>query len=314
MGLSVGLWALGCPGSDPPSPGDSSTGSDPSTSARTSSGPGPSDSSGGSTNIDPSLDPSLDGTSSQSSSGTGSSGSTTDSSSTGSGSGSGTTDTGASSSSGASMGVTVDGEVIDFILAAPVAGAEISLYDDATVTALANANGMFSLAPVPASAVAHFAVAPSVDYWGTLAPVDVGPEPVQTGIELAQISRSIVDLQYMGLAPQMPAVLDATQGLIIVRLIQNTAVIEGDVTIDINPPPAPDTYYSPNPDGVPVLNQDLIQWSVIPVVIYFNVSDTNPGDLTITATHPVRMCTVVHPQFPTLGEHMTLVDVSCPAP
>ncbi|MEM9455415.1 MAG: hypothetical protein AAGF11_14630 [Myxococcota bacterium] len=304
--MSVGLGALGCSGSPPSTSGDSSTGSDPDTSV--GAGPGPSDSSGPLTTSGPSLD----GTSSGSSSSTDSASSTgTDGSSTGSGSE--TTDTGESSSSGEPpMGVTVNGEVIDFVLNAPISGAEISLYDDAAVTTLANGNGMFSLAPVPANALAHFAVAPGVDYWGALIPIDVGPAPVQAGIELTQISRSIVSQQHMGLAPQMPAPLDASQGLIIVRLLQNTAVLEGDVTIDMNPPPAPDTYYSPNPDGLPVLNQNLIQWTIIPVVIYFNVADTLPGDITITATHPVRMCTVVYPQFPTLGEHMTLVDVSCP--
>lgn len=294
----AGLWLLGCTAT-PPSEDGGSTGSTGSTSPGQPS-PG----------LDSSTGVPTPGTSSSGLPDTDTPTSTGLDTSTGASSES--TDTGASSSSGEPpMGVTVEGEVTDVFLQSFIPGAQLSLYDDPTVTTTADASGLFSLDGVPAGALARLVVDPTSDYWGTVYPTDIGPGPVRIGIEVPQISTEVVDIQLSALAPQMPAPLDPTQALVLVRLIQNTAT---GATIDMDPPPAPGTYYAPDINGQPVLDQNLIEWPLYPVMVFFNVAPSNPGDLMITATHPERECTLLDPEFPTLGEHMTLVEVDCPPP
>jgi hypothetical protein len=235
-------------------------------------------------------------------------------SSTGVGSASGESGESSSSSGGPPVEVTVEGNVLDFVLMGPIADAEISIYDDPTLTATADDQGFFSIGTFPANSGALFVLAPTDQYWGAVIPIDIGMDPLQEDTELTQISTSIVDMQIEGLMGQMPAMPDLTQAIIIVRLLQNTAVMEGDTIIEMDPPPPDGTYYAPDANGAPILNQNAIQWPVIPVVVYFNVPDTEPGNIQFTATHPTRDCTVLYPDLPTIGEHMTLVDVECLPP
>lgn len=229
--------------------------------------------------------------------------------------GTGSADSGDSSSSGSPpVEVTVEGEVIDFVLSAPIPGSEISIYDDPSITATADAAGLFSIGTFQPNTGALFVLAPTDEHWGAIIPIDIGADPLQEGVELTQISTAIVDMQIEGLMGQDPAMPDLTQAIIIVRLLNNTAVMEGDVTIDMSPPPDPGTYYAPDASGAPILDQNLIQWAVVPVVVYFNIPDTEPGQISFDASHPTRECTVLYPDLPAIGEHMTLVDVSCPAP
>ena len=74
------------------------------------------------------------------------------------------------------------------------------------------------------------------------------------------------------------------------------------------------TYYAPDSMGAAILNQNTIEFGALPVVVFFNVDASDPGDISFEATHPMRDCEVLFPDFPTLGEHITLVDISCLPP
>lgn len=232
----------------------------------------------------------------------------------GSAEGSGTSSGGESSSSGdpPPVEVTAEGEVVDFTaMATPIPGAEITVFDLPGVTATADDMGLFNIGPLPADAPATFVVTPSTDYWGAIIPVAIGSDPLQEDVQLAQIPSAFVDLQIMYLEPQMPAMPDLDQAIIIVRLLNNTAVAEGPTTIEMTPSPPVGTYYAPDAMGAPVLNQSTIEFSPLPVVVFFNVPDTAPGDITVQATHPTRECSVLFPETPTIGQHITLIDIEC---
>lgn len=235
----------------------------------------------------------------------------------GSAEGSGTSSGGESSSSGdpPPVEVTAEGEVVDFTaMATPIPGAEITVFDLPGVTATADDMGLFNIGPLPADAPATFVVTPSTDYWGAIIPVAIGSDPLQEDVQLAQIPSAFVDLQIMYLEPQMPAMPDLDQAIIIVRLLNNTAVAEGPTTIEMTPSPPVGTYYAPDAMGAPVLNQSTIEFSPLPVVVFFNVPDTAPGDITVQATHPTRECSVLFPETPTIGQHITLIDIECLPP
>lgn len=223
---------------------------------------------------------------------------------------------GESSSSGEPppVEVTVEGRVIDFVVEAPIPDSEISIYDDPGITAMADGMGQFSIGTFEADTTALFVLAPSMDYWGAVVPVEIGSDPLQEDVELTQISNAIVDQQIMFLEAQMPAPPDLDQAIIIVRLRQNTAVDEGPTLIEMTPPPAPDTFYAPDAAGAPILNSSSIEFNILPVVVYYNIPGSDPGTYTFTATHPTRDCTIVYPDLPTIGQHMTLVEVECLPP
>ena len=242
-----------------------------------------------------------------------------DSSGTTAGSGSGSAEGGESSSSSGEpppIEVTVEGEVVDFTaMGTPIVGAEISLFDDpGGPLATSDDSGLFSLGPLMPDTTPLLVVAPSDDYWGAIIPVEVGADPLQEGVQLSQIPSAFVDLQIMLLEPQMPAMADFEQAIMIVRLIDNTAVSEGPTTIEMSPAPDPGTFYAPNDMGAPVLDQDTIEFAALPVVVFFNVADAAPGDITFTPTHPTRECEVLYPGLPALGQHITLVDIQCLPP
>ncbi len=227
---------------------------------------------------------------------------------------------GGSESSSSSSGdpiieVTVEGQVVDFAnMGAPIADAEISSYDSPTITAIADGDGMYSIGTFDANTEEVFLVAPSEDYLGAVIPVSVGADMLQEEEQLSQIQRAFVDAQIMLLEAQDPEDAVLTEAIIIVRLLNNSAVMEGPTTVNMEPPPDPGTFYAPNAAGAPVLNQNTIEFAALPVLVYFNVADASPGDISFTATHPTRECEVLFPNFPTLGEHITLVDISCVPP
>lgn len=232
--------------------------------------------------------------------------------------GSGSAESGSESSSSSGepppVEVTAEGEVVDLVAMGPIAGAEIGVFELPGVTATADDMGLFSIGPLTANTQATFVVAPTTEYWGSVIPVAIAGDPLQDDVQLAQLSSSLVDDQIMLLEPQMPAMPDLDQAIMIVRLINPTAIMEGATTIDMVPAPAPGTFYAPDPAGAPVLDKNTIDFTFLPVVVYFNVPDTAPGDIQITATHPTRDCTVLFPDVPTIGQHMTLVDVECLPP
>ncbi|MCH9686553.1 MAG: hypothetical protein K0V04_34285 [Deltaproteobacteria bacterium] len=211
--------------------------------------------------------------------------------------------------------VTIEGQVVDFVsMAAGIGDAEISVYDMPGLTDTADNEGMFSVGPFDADTQATFLVAPSENYLGAVIPVAVEDEPTQDGQQLAQIQRLFVEGQIMALEPQMPAMADLTEGIVIVRLLNNTAVMEGPTTVTMDPAPDPGTFYGPDANGAPVLDQTTIEFAALPVLVYFNVPEANPGEISFMATHPTRICEVLFPDFPVLGEHITLVDITCVPP
>ncbi|MCX4242233.1 hypothetical protein OEB96_16515 [Paraliomyxa miuraensis] len=258
------------------------------------------------------------GEDSSSGSDTGASESTTavaDSTSTSAGSGSAEGSSSSSSSSGDPPveEVVVEGEVIDFVNTQPIPGSEIALYDNASINTMSDGEGLFSLGPLTPNSVQTFVLAPSADYWGAIIPVDVGTDPLQEGVQLSQIPSEFVDLQIMFLQPQMPVPPDLNQAIIIVRLTSVSAVSDGPPMVEMMPAPEDGTYYAPDASGAPILNQTTIENTLLPFVVYFNVPDTDPGDISLSATHPTRECTVVHPAVPTLGQHISLFEIECPA-
>jgi hypothetical protein len=83
------------------------------------------------------------------------------------------------------------------------------------------------------------------------------------------------------------------------------------------PPPMAGTYYAA--DGTmgnsPILNNNVINSSVLPFWVAFNVEpDEAGGGVTITVDHDTRECTVLHPVFPSRARYVTLVDIDCPPP
>lgn len=211
--------------------------------------------------------------------------------------------------------VTAEGELVDFVnMGNPIADAEITVFDLPGVSATSDAEGLFSIGPLPPNAPATFVVAPTTEYWGAIIPYDIGADALQEDVQLSQIPSAFVDLQIMFLEPMMPAMPNLDEAIVIVRLLNNTAVMEGPTTIDMQPAPAPDTFYAPDAEGAPVLNQNTIEFSALPVVVFFNIPDSAPGDITITPTHPTRECTVLFPETPTIGQHITLIDIECVPP
>lgn len=222
----------------------------------------------------------------------------------------GSSSAGADSSTGEAL-VVLSGEVQDLI-AGPIPDAMISLLDMPGFETTSDAEGNYALLPLPAATEITVIVDPSTEYLGSVIPLTV-PDTDFDGQLLAQISLATVQAQIDGLAAQMPQPADLDQSIVIVRLVQKDAAADGGATIDMQPPPVPGTFYAPDPTGQQTLDLNVIGWTVLPVMVYFNVPPSDAGVITITATHPLRTCTIAHPSFPTLGGHVTLVDVDCPS-
>lgn len=257
-------------------------------------------------------DPGSNGeSSSEGSTSTGADTTTTESSSTA------PADTSSSEGSESSTGVvpvTISGVVQDLAIGAPIPDAAIALLDVPGFENVSAADGTYAIGPLTPGDEIFVTVDPSEDYLGTVIPLTV-PDSDDDGQVLAQISQATYDMQIMILQPDektdpMPDPIVEDTSIVIVRLLQNLAT---GATIDVQPEPSAGSFYAPNADGVPVLGQNVVEFSLLPVVIYFNVTPAEAGALTITATHPDRECTVVHPSFPTLADHVTLVDVDCPS-
>ncbi|MBK8238542.1 MAG: carboxypeptidase regulatory-like domain-containing protein [Deltaproteobacteria bacterium] len=213
-----------------------------------------------------------------------------------------------SSSTTAPADVVIGGVVQDLPLFASIPDAQISVLDMAGFETVSDADGNYTLAPLPPDTEIFVKVEPTAEHFGSILPLQTPTEDVDNQ-KLAQVSISTVEMQVGILEPMMPAEADLTKGIIVVRVLQNTAL---GAAIELDPPPPAGTSYSVDAMGAPVLDGNTVESGLLPFVIYFNVEDSSAGDLTITATHPTRTCTVLHPAFPTLGGHVTLIDVDCP--
>ncbi len=223
---------------------------------------------------------------------------------------SGSSSGGGESSSGGPTQVTLSGEVENLVFMTGVPDAEVSVLGMPGFEATADADGAFEIAPIDPNQNIIFEVAPSTDFVGSYIPYAVEDED-DDGVRLGQIERTFLETQEGLIMKQGAAPFDPTLSIVIVRLVSTTALMDGALTVEMTPAPAADTFYAPDAGGMPILNSADITFGLIPVVVYFNVPISQPGDLSFSFTHPTDTCSTVFTDFPTAEDHITLVDVQC---
>lgn len=204
--------------------------------------------------------------------------------------------------------LTVSGIVTDFFAMGPIGFAQLSLLDEADSETVSNSDGTYAIEGLEPGSFHRIRLDGNVNYWGGIVPVQLEDESIDE-YDLSQVSTMVIDLQAEALQQQEPTVVvDEEASVLLVAINQNTAT---GATVIIDPPPMPNTYYAPNADGAPILNQNVIEWGLFPVAIFFNLPPGEEGTYTIEVTHPDRECTVQDPQPPTLARHINLVYVDC---
>jgi hypothetical protein len=202
--------------------------------------------------------------------------------------------------------VTIIGTVQDLPFFTPIPDASVSVIDMPGLETTTDMDGVCSIGPVPADTELFVQIAPSADYFGSV--IGLTATPGDEEQQLAQISFETVNGQIEILQNMMPAEADLEQSIVVVRLVQESVT---GVSIEMEPAPDPAAFYSPDASGAVVLGKNTIEFGLLPVVVYFNIAPSAAGDIVVTPMHDTLTCTVVHPGFPTLGGHVTLVDVSC---
>jgi hypothetical protein len=193
-----------------------------------------------------------------------------------------------------------------------IADAAVSILDMPGFETTSDMDGAFTVGPIDPNQEIVFEVAPSMDHVGSYIPFGV-EDADDDSVRLGQISREFLAMQEQLLVDtgQMPEpVTDPTQ-VVIVRLVSPTALMDGNVVVNMEPAPLPNTYYAPDAAGAPVINSNEMQFSLIPVVVFYNVGENAIGDLSFTFDHPTDTCETAYTQFPTADDHITLVDVTC---
>jgi len=284
--LSMGLLAPGC--GDDSSPGGSGS----------STGEGSSSTDPGSTTSAPttSTDPST-------------------SSSTGAEESS--TETGAADTTGSlPESVSLGGVVHDFIGTTGIEGLTVGLdiLDDGMVTT--DAAGMFTFEGLEPDTPVNLIFEPRPDgtpaYAGGIVPERAGTMD-RDDVDASVVQQPFIESQLEGLAPQDPEPADLDQAIIVARVNNAALAGGGSVTLTVDPEPAPGTYYAPSETGAAVLNSTEIAFGTLPAAVFFNVADTEAGDITITAEHSTGLltCEVMHPHWITRGGYITQVSVVC---
>lgn len=202
--------------------------------------------------------------------------------------------------------VTIMGRLRDLPLFTPIADAAVSVLDMPGFETTTDVDGLCSIGPVPADTELFVEIAPTDTYFGTV--IGLTATAGDEDQDLAQISYATVEAQIEILQSMEPTPADLTQSIVVVRLLQES--LEG-VSIDMEPAPDPAAFYSPDASGGVVLGKNLIEFGLLPVVVYFNIAPSAAGSIVITANHDTETCVVVHPTFPTIAEHVTLVDIDC---
>ncbi len=228
-----------------------------------------------------------------------------------------TTDAADSSSSGSLPdAVAFGGTVRDFLGVLGIAGAEVTIHGTGTSTT-ADADGAFTFEDLEPDTPISLVMAPLAEtkdapaYAGAVVPERTGTMD-RADVDAAMIQQAFIENQIAGLNSQGPAPVDLDQAIIVVT-VNNDAIASGTVTIELDPPPAEGTFYAPDENGAPVLDSAEIGFATLSSAVFFNVPDTVPGDITVTATHETGLltCTVPFPEWPTIGQHITLVSVVC---
>ena len=225
------------------------------------------------------------------------------------------------SSSGGPVGdVMLAGRTQDFIGTEAIPGSQISVFGMDSLTATADADGNFELGPLPGDTPIALVLEPitveDVDYVGSIVPERTGTTD-RDDVIAPQINQVVIDQQIMGIQEQMPEPADLEQAIVIVMVRRATGAMpfaDGTVNVEMDPPPAAGTYYAPDDMGAPILDSGDIGYEFIPAAVFFNLPDTEPGDITVTAEHSVPTawtCTVDHPEWPTRGSYTTIVYVTC---
>lgn len=202
--------------------------------------------------------------------------------------------------------VTIIGRLRDLPLFTPIPDAAVSVLDMPGLETTTDADGYCNIGPVPAGTELFVEIAPTPEYFGSV--IGLTATPGDEDQDLAQISYATVEGQIEILQSMMPTEADLTQSIVVVRLLQESLT---GVSIEMEPAPDPAAFYSPDETGGVVLGKNLIEFGLLPVVVYFNIAPSAAGDIVITPVHDTETCVVVHTQFPTLAEHVTLVDVDC---
>ncbi len=281
-----------------------------------------SDPGAGEPGTDTDANPTTDGSSSQTATDpttAGPTGSTTASSDSDSAQSSSTSDDETADTSTGSLPseVALGGIVRDFLGVVPVEAAELSVYGMDDVTAVSAADGSFTFEGMEPDTPISLVLAPidgggdDLDYAGSVIPERTGTAD-RMDVDAPMVQLEFIRSQIGTLEPQNPEPVDLDQAIIIV-LAPSEAVMAGPVAIDMEPPPAAGTFYAADAGGSPVLDSSEIGFATVPAAVFFNVGDTDPGDISVTATHDSGLldCIVDHEQWPTLGRHITIVTVSC---
>jgi len=192
-----------------------------------------------------------------------------------------------------------------------IAGANVSVKDMPGFETVSDDGGDYSIPGLPPSTEVFFLIDGNESmYWGGIRPAML-PNGDIDDLQLGQVSNALIDTQLEIVTEQDPEIVnDETKSIIIVRLLQPTAT---GAMVTFDPPRPPSTSYGVNSNNQPVLDSNLIDSSLLPFWVTFNVDpDDVGGAYTITVDHPERECEVLHPVFPTMPRYVTLIDVDCP--
>lgn len=241
---------------------------------------------------------------------------TSSSSSTDAPVGSSSGDAADSSSTGSpSETVSFGGQVTDFIGILGIEGLSVGIEELDGASATTDAAGMFTFEGLEPDTPVNIVFEPLP---GGRPPYAGGIWPERTGtmdrddIAATLVQEPFIQSQLDGLASQDPVPPDLDRAIVVVR-VNNPAVDGNTVSLTVDPEPAPGTFYAPNEGGAPVLDSTDIDFDTLPAAVFFNVADTEAGEITITATHSSGSldCAVVHPHFITRGGYITQVSVRC---
>ena len=227
------------------------------------------------------------------------------------------------SSSGGPSEVMLGGHTQDFIGAQPIPGASIRVFGMDSLTDVSDDMGAFTVGPLPADTpvalVLDALTVDTIDYVGAIIPERTGLMD-RNDVDATQINQQVIDTQIMYIQDQMPQMANLDEAIVVVMVnpfAGGESLDDGTVTVDMQPAPEMGTYYAPDASGNPVLNTTEIGYRTIPAAVFFNLADTQPGEISVTAAHSVPTaweCTVDHPEWPTLGSYTTLVLVTCAPP
>jgi hypothetical protein len=211
--------------------------------------------------------------------------------------------------------VAFGGTVRDFLGIIGVAAVDVSIDEFEDLASVSDDEGFFSFADMPPDTPVNLVFDPPPDgdpqYSGAIVPERTGTAD-RDDIDAAVVQTSFIESQIAGLEDQMPAPADLDAAILVVR-VNPAAVTVGPVTLEVDPPPAPGTFYAPGENGAPVLDSTEIAFDNLPVAVFFNVADTSAGEITITAEHSsgIIPCEVLHPHAITRGGYITQMTVVC---